>query len=82
MTTCKKCGAPIIWIRTTHGKWMPCNEGLVEYQVSKDEWRNADKVVTDKGEVIRCALTFEGEADGCARLPHWSSCPHAESFRT
>ena len=32
VTTCKSCGAKIVWIKTQNGRSMPCNEEQVEYQ--------------------------------------------------
>ena len=37
---CKTCGAPIEWIKTPNGRWMPVNPG-------------ERVVVTAKGEVVR-----------------------------
>ena len=31
-TTCKACGKPIVWIRTTKGKSMPCDAEPVAYK--------------------------------------------------
>ena len=31
-TTCKACGNPIVWIRTTKGKSMPCDANPVAYK--------------------------------------------------
>ena len=77
-TKCKRCGAPIIWIETEAGKWMPANEGLVPY---KQDDSGVDYVITDWGELIRCNLQFDGYATGMARRPHWATCPFAAEFR-
>lgn len=77
-STCKSCGAPILWIQTPAGKWMPCNEGLVEYM---RDMCGKETVVTDRGEVIRCSLTFPGPATGLAHIPHWATCPNADRHR-
>lgn len=80
MTTCKKCGAPIIFIKTKKGKWMPCDEGLVEYKAG--DGPNFDDVVVDQnGNVIHCTFDFQCVPDGLARIPHWATCPYAEDFR-
>jgi len=57
MATCKRCGAPIVFIKTPKGKWMPCNEGLVEYKAGSSPDYD-DVVVNDKGEVIKCTFDF------------------------
>lgn len=40
MTTCRGCGAPIVWIKTKAGRPNPCDPNIVA-------------VVTDEGEVVR-----------------------------
>lgn len=81
MAICRKCGAPIVFIRSAkNNKWLPCDEGLVEYKAGEtDDYE--DRVVTDKGEVIRCTFDFQCQPDGLARIPHWATCPYAEDFR-
>lgn len=79
MTTCKECGATIIFVKTPAGKWMPCDEGLHPYV---QDSLGKDFVVTDKGEVIRCRLSYTNRfPTGMARIPHWATCPHADKFR-
>lgn len=80
MATCKKCGATIIFIKTPNGKWMPCDEGLVEYHKG-DTPDFEDVVVDDKGEIIKCTFDFQCDPDGLARIPHWATCPYADDFR-
>jgi len=76
--TCKSCGAPLVWIETPAGKWIPCDEGLVRYK-QDDAGRKA--VVTQDGEIVKCEMEFEGLPTGMARLPHWATCPEADRFR-
>ena len=78
MAECKYCKAPIIWLKTTRGKWMCVDEGLKPYKETKN---GKDLVVTDRGETVRCNLEFEGWATGMARTPHWATCPGAEQAR-
>ena len=80
MAKCKKCGADIVFIKTPKGKWMPCNEGLVEYHIGNTPDFD-DVVVNDKGEVIQCTFDFQCRPDGVARIPHWATCPYADDFR-
>lgn len=75
---CSRCGAPIIWIETPLGKWMPADEGLIPY---KQNPAGKESVVTQDGEVIRCDLQFDGLPTGMARVPHWATCPYADYFR-
>ena len=37
-STCSKCGAPIIWIKTERGKWMPADEGLPTGMARTPHW--------------------------------------------
>lgn len=77
--TCRKCGAPLVWIKTPADKWMPCDEGLVPYRQNPD---GKDMLVRDRGDVIRCDIVTDGsKPDGMARIPHWKTCPEADSFR-
>lgn len=79
MATCKACGAPIVWIKTPGGKSMPCDPEQVTY------WQRSGakgKIVTPNGEVLSCV--FEGDpqaATGIGYVPHWATCPQADSFR-
>ena len=81
---CIKCKAPIIWLRTPAGKWMPADEGLVPYRQNPD---GKQHVVTDRGELIRCDILEDGDLapgefpTGLARIPHWATCPFADDFR-
>lgn len=80
MARCKKCGATIVWVKTPDNRWMPCDEGLVEYHAgSTPDFE--DYVVNGKGEVIQCTFDFQCDPDGLARFPHWKTCPFAEEFR-
>lgn len=75
---CSACGAPIIFLRTPKGKWMPADQGLVKYRENPE---GKKFVVDDRGRLIRCDLEFEGLPTGMARIPHWATCPHAKKFK-
>lgn len=85
MATCKACGSKIIFIRSAKStekkvKWIPCNEGQVEYKAgSSPDYE--DYVINDKGEMIRCTFDFQCEPDGLAYIPHWATCPEGDRFR-
>ena len=49
MSTCKACGAPIIFIKTVGGKTIPCDAQEVAY-IQKAG--GSMKIVTPNGEVI------------------------------
>lgn len=81
MDNCKKCGAPIIWLKTPKGKWMCCDEGLLAYKANPN---GKDILISDRGETIRCDIIETGPGiypTGMARRAHWATCPFAEDFR-
>ena len=59
---------------------MPCNAQPVTY---KAQSKAKDKIVTQNGEVISCIITPEdiNQATGIGYIPHWATCPQAESFK-
>lgn len=80
MSLCKGCGAPIEWIRTTEGRYMPVDPEPVFII----EGPGPDSFITDEGEVIRGrAATAEEKNNGLevAFVTHWKTCPAADSFR-
>lgn len=76
---CRSCGMPIVWLKTTAGKNMPCDAEPVLY------WRDEggkDTVITRAGEVIRCSLHGDNELlSSLGRVPHWVTCDSPEQFR-
>jgi len=83
MTTCKKCGAAIIWIKTKDGKNMPCNIQKVPFY---EQDGAKEKFVTPAGWVISGVAVTESErARGLAthigHVPHWATCPAANEFK-
>ena len=57
VTTCKSCGAKIVWIKTQNGRSMPCDAEQVEYQKN---YRGSALVVTKDGEVVRGNIIKDG----------------------
>lgn len=78
MATCKACGAPIVWVQSPAGKFIPCDEGLIAY---KQDEAGTDVLISDRGEYIKCRLHFDGWPTGMARRPHWATCPFADKFK-
>ena len=76
--TCKACGAPILWIRTRAGKSMPCDVKPLSYVESQGA---PQKIVTAAGDVLSCELVEEHKTNKRGYLPHWATCPNADSFR-
>ena len=78
VSTCRSCGAPIYWIRTTAGKNMPCN--IIPVHIKTGD-KGKDKVVTKEGVVISCDIVGSGYADGYGYVPHWTTCKDPDKFR-
>lgn len=69
---CKYCKRLIVWIRTTAGKYMPCDPDPIPY------WNKANargKIITVHGRVISCDFYGDGLADGEGYVPHFATCP-------
>ncbi len=81
MPKCKKCGAPIVFVKTPENKWIPCNAELTEYKLG-DTPDYEDRIVTEDGVVHQCTFDFQCEPDGLARIPHWATCPYGDYFRS
>lgn len=80
-STCKGCGAAIVWIRTPGGKSMPC-DATPRYYIEKPR-SGSKKIVTPNGEVISCEYTEDPyKATGTGFAPHWGSCRAAGSFKS
>lgn len=76
---CKGCGKPIVWIRTSSGKSMPCDAQEVAYKAVKGA---KGKVVTPNGEVVSCVFNGDPEKmTGIGYVPHWSTCQQAGRFK-
>lgn len=79
MSKCNSCGAPLIWIKTSRGKNMPCNAEPVVY------WQKTNapgRIVTKNGMILSCEFTGElGKATGIGYVSHWATCPDAGRFR-
>ena len=78
-TTCRSCGAPIIFITSTKGHRIPCDAEPVTY------WQNqkgSAKIVTPNGEVIGADLEGDPqEATGIGYISHFATCPNANTHR-
>ena len=77
-STCKGCGARILWVRTTAGRMMPCEQRAVQY------WERPDgrhKIVTRSGRVVSCEFSGDGPPNGLGHSPHFAVCPKAGQFR-
>ena len=79
MNICKKCGAPIVWIKTASGKAMPCDAEPVAYREAKG---GSAKIVTPNGEVMSAEPDNDPQKNtGMGYVSHFATCPFADSFR-
>lgn len=77
MSTCKACGAPILWVRTRAGRSMPCDTRAIPYRAGGEL-----KLVTPAGDVVSAeAVENPAEADGWGYAPHWATCQAPKTFR-
>lgn len=79
MTTCKTCGAAIVWIKTSAGKSMPCDAKQLIY------WENpkgASLIVTPNGKTLKADLEGDSaKATGIGYISHFATCPNANTHR-
>ncbi len=77
--TCRGCGKPIYWIKTTAGKSIPCDPEQVRY------WQKpggSQKVVTTDGEVVSAELEGDLEkVSDIGHISHFATCPKRDEFR-
>ncbi len=76
--TCRGCGAPVVWIRTSGGKSMPCDSSPICYKAVTG---GKDKIVTIRGEVVRGIVVNGAGTANVGYRPHWVTCPLANRFR-
>lgn len=79
-STCRGCGAPIVWIRTAAGKSMPCDAEPALYKAREGA---AGKIITGNGTVLSADIggLAAFEPDGVGHVSHFATCPAAEQFR-
>ena len=76
MSSCKSCNAPLLWVKTSDGKPMPCNPEPVlsipagEAIVLKVPGKHAIVVKAPADRPL--AIGFQS---------HWATCPDAQSWR-
>lgn len=76
-STCRKCGARIMFIRMKSGKSMPVNLKIVNYRNGGKE-----KIVKTDGNVVSGTIVSDPEtADGYGYISHFATCEYANIFR-
>lgn len=79
MSTCSKCGKPIIWIKTRRGKAMPCDPDRIAIRRTSAGELN---VITEQGEAVRGSRELkQGQPVIYGYTSHFATCPYADSFR-
>ena len=68
MSTCKGCGAEVLWVKTPAGKSMPLDAAPVTLWV----------VENDGGKLVSADVRARGVI---ARRSHFETCPKADEFR-
>lgn len=71
--TCRSCGAPIRFVRTTKGKLMPIDREPVE---------GGNVEIVDDGKALVHANDAPSLLGGDRFVSHFSTCPEAEAWRS
>lgn len=71
MSTCRSCGAEIIWALTDSGKRMPVDAEPVE---------GGNLRLIPDGDVVRVEVVMGGGAP-LQHRPHFATCPEADIWR-
>jgi len=74
-STCKGCGANVLWLKTTAGKWMICNRPLISFEPGG----GPETFVQPDGKVVRGRRKENGSAAGY--IAHWATCPQRKDFK-
>jgi len=69
MSTCRSCGAAIVWMVTTAGKPMPCDAEQVRVAVPTGN-------LVDTGHGVSREVEIR-----TGWVPHWATCADAEQHR-
>jgi sugar lactone lactonase YvrE len=90
MTTCRSCGAPMVWAITTGGKRMPLDseDGTVPARFNDGNVLPTGKTVpTDRGAAVEVTVVSAGEQSLFALeneerwRSHFASCEQADNWR-
>jgi hypothetical protein len=85
VSTCRSCGAPVEWVRTTEGRTMPLDpdprlDGNLERTGSRSRTRQGTEV-----DVVRVVPTGDEPLPGIDPpdrfVSHFATCPHADRWR-
>ena len=79
ISTCRSCGARIIWVRMTSGKAMPCDAQKISFNPVHPVTKEAQTYITEDGKVCRGEYDPNGEKNGY--ISHFATCPAADQHR-
>ncbi len=71
---CRGCGKQILWVRTTHGKGMPCNPEVICFTPAG----GPETFVTPEGKVVRGKRMQHGEI---GYISHFATCSQRDKFK-
>lgn len=76
MSVCRSCGAPIEWLKTKAGKFIPCDQPALKW----DDCKEGDKLIGETGEIV----THDGRPRNTHQrfyISHFATCPDADKHR-
>ena len=76
---CRSCGANIVWITMASGKKMPCDAGMISFDLAHPGDKEAQVYVTPEGKIARGY--FDPAGDKFGYTSHFATCPNASSHR-
>jgi len=85
MSNCKRCGAPMVWVKTEKGKNMPLDPE------STEAGKFVPVIMATMGDGVRKAVPIAKPEDGCLVMympgssrprytSHFQTCPNAAEF--
>ena len=86
-TTCRACGAPIIFIKTTAGKTMPCDTEVIPFYAGADGVHGIETFVTTDGQIKRgyrygnISELGKTENQLAGYISHFATCTNPDFFR-
>ena len=87
LAQCRGCQAAVVWVHMREaGKAMPCDPDVLTEWLDETAGKAASTrtLITEDGVAItgrRGTAIEPGTREVVGRVPHWATCPQAESFR-
>lgn len=78
VTTCRRCGKPILFVEMQSGKRMPCSAKMYKVYLCEGD-KHAGLFVLPQGKLVRGRTdALESVRTVTAYLPHWGECTGVE----